>query len=138
MNQKKHASKCSVCRHPDTEEIESRFLAWDSPRTLEEAYRLPQTSVWRHAKALNLYEKRQESLVDVIEKVIEKGIVELGKVSATNLIQAVQVHAKLTGQWVDQTRELDTIMARLDEAEKEELEHFIEHGRMPEKALAAS
>ena len=61
MNRKRHAAHCTVCAHPEVREIESKFLEWDSPRSLERHYELPQTSVYRHAKAFDLYEKRQDN-----------------------------------------------------------------------------
>ena len=128
MNRNRHAAHCSVCGHPEAEVIESKFLQWESPRSLESRYGLPATSVWRHAKAFNLYEKRQDNVLGVLERIIEKGISELPDVTATNLIEAVKTHAKLTGQWVDRTQELPP------EAEgrtADELLFFAKTGRWP-------
>ena len=64
MNRNRPAAHCGVCGHPKAEVIESKFLQWESPRSLERRYALPPTSVYRHAKAFNLYEKRQDNGVD--------------------------------------------------------------------------
>ena len=130
MNRKRHAAHCTVCAHPEAKAIEAGFLEWESPRSLERQYSLPQTSVWRHAKAFDLYEKRQDNLVGVLERIIEKGLTKVPNVSAANLIEAVKTHAKLTGQWVDRTQELPV------EAEgrtPDELLFFAKTGRWPDE-----
>ena len=135
MNQKRHAAHCSVCSHAEVEAIEAKFLQWKSPRSLESRYGLPQTSVYRHAKAFNLYEKRQGNVLDVLERIIEKGVSELPELTASNLIEAIKTHAKLTGQWVDRTEDtaFKEFVKEIGEKGLYEMEYYQEHGCFPDE-----
>ena len=129
MNRKRHAGHCRVCRHPEVKEIESKFLEWESPRSLERLYDLPETSVWRHCRAFDLYDKRQDGLLTVLEKLIEVGVSKLPEVTATNLIAAVQLHGKFTGRLVDRTQE---IPAEAEGKTPDELLFFAKTGGWPD------
>ena len=129
MNHNRHESHCTVCKSSNRGEIERLFLNFESPRSLEKRYALPETSVYRHAKAFNLYEQRQGNLVGALEKIIEKGLTQLPDISASNLIEAIKTHAKLSGQWVDRSQELPPEFEGRSEAE---LEHYAVHGYWPE------
>ncbi len=138
MNPNRHAAHCTVCQHPELKAIEGRFLDWESPRSLENGYGLPQTSVYRHAKAFNLYEKRQDNVLNVLERLIERGIEDLPDITTTNLIEAIKTHAKLTGRWVDRTLDLSKFMQDLDDRSREDLEFYEQHGCWPEEHSGAS
>ena len=45
----RHASRCSVCRHPQRAEIEALYLGWADPNKLETAFGLPSAALRRHA-----------------------------------------------------------------------------------------
>ena len=128
MNLDKHRRRCTVCKHPQREEIEDQFLGFQSPRSLERKFELPETSVYRHAKALRLYSKRENSLVVALGRIIEKGVTNLPQITATNLIEAIKAQAKLTGQWIDRTQ---AFPAELQGKTDEELDYFATHGVWP-------
>ncbi len=50
------------------------------------------------------------------------------RVTATNVIEAIKVHAKLTGEWVDLTED---IRREFEGKSTEEIRHHAEHGRWP-------
>jgi hypothetical protein len=80
---------CSVCAHQEREEIESDFVAWRSPAAIAEEYGLAdRSSVYRHAHALGLFEKRQRNIRAALEKIIERAA-EVD-VTATAVVAAVQ------------------------------------------------
>jgi len=135
MNHKRHAAHCTVCQHPEMKAIEAKFLDWESPRSLENGYSLPQTSVYRHAKAFNLYETRQDNVLNVLERLIEQGIEQLPAITTTNLIEAIKTHAKLTGRWVDQTFDLSKFAEDLDDRSTQELEFYEQHGQWPATSM---
>ena len=59
--------------HQQREEIESAFIAWRSPAVIAEEYGLAdRASVYRHAHALGLFQKRQRHVGAALERIIEK------------------------------------------------------------------
>ena len=68
-----HENNCSVCSHPQREEIERDFVNWGSPATIAKHYKLAnRASVYRHAHALDLFPKRQRNVRAALEKIIER------------------------------------------------------------------
>jgi hypothetical protein len=54
----RHARDCAICSHKEREQIEFEFVAWESPTRLARRFRISRRSVYRHASALNLLERR--------------------------------------------------------------------------------
>jgi len=77
---------------------------WESPASLANKYGLAdRTSIYRHAHALNLFEKRKRNVRAALERIIEKsGEVE---VTASAIVAAIQAYAKINaqGQWVERS-----------------------------------
>ena len=100
----RHKRTCSVCRHEQCEEIESAFVGWRSPAAIAEEFELAdRASVYRHAHALGLFEKRRRNIRAALERIIEKaGEVD---VTASAVVAAVQAYAKINaaGEWIDRT-----------------------------------
>jgi len=68
----RHARKCVICNHPDCDSIESDFVNWRSENTIALNYQLPsRSSVYRHAAAAGLLERRGANLRGVCERIIE-------------------------------------------------------------------
>ena len=91
----RHKRTCSVCRHDQREEIEGAFIGWRSPAAIAEEYGLAdRASVYRHAHALGLFEKRKRNVRAALERIIEKtGEVD---VTASAVVAAVQAYAKIS------------------------------------------
>lgn len=127
----RHRRGCSVCKHPDVAEIESEFVAWQSPARIAAEHGLAdRASVYRHAHALGLFEKRQRNVRAALEKIIEKaGEVE---VSASAVVAAVQAYAKINaaGEWVDRTEmvNINELFSRMNNAE---LDDYAKTGKLP-------
>ncbi|HEV2419137.1 MAG TPA: hypothetical protein VGX94_15180, partial [Terriglobia bacterium] len=69
----RHARKCAICNHPDCDSIESDFVNWRSETTIALNYQLPsRSSVYRHAAAAGLLERRSANLRGVCERIIER------------------------------------------------------------------
>jgi len=100
----RHKRTCSVCRHPQRAELEAAFIDWRSPAAIAEDYGLTdRASVYRHAHALGLFEKRRRNIRAALERIIEKaGDVD---VTASAVVSAVQAYAKINGagEWIDRT-----------------------------------
>lgn len=127
----RHKRTCTVCGHPQREEIESAFIAWHSPAAIAEEYGLAdRSSVYRHGHALGLFEKRRRNIRAALERIIEKaGEVD---VTASAVVAAVQAYAKINtaGQWIDRT-ETVSLNDLFDRMSTQELEAYAQSGALP-------
>ena len=89
VNLKRHAARCGVCRHPQRAELEREFLDWISPREIAEEYKVSKTTIYRHAEATGLLEKRRRNMKFALDRVVERsGDVE---VTASAVISAIRL-----------------------------------------------
>jgi hypothetical protein len=127
----RHEAFCSICAHPDREAIERDFIEWESPTRIARQYRLgSRTAVYRHARALDLFRKRDAKIKMALAKFIEKaGSV---RVTAPAIVQAIAVFAKLNarGQWIDRAEIVD-VGALFDRMTDVELAEYARDGRLP-------
>ena len=136
----RHKRTCSVCGHQQRKEIESAFVGWRSPAAIAEEYGLAdRASVYRHAHALGLVEKRRRNVRAALERIIEKaGDVD---VTASAVVSAVQAYAKINaaGEWIDRT-ETVSMNDLFDRMSTQELEAYAQSGALPEwfRATVAS
>lgn len=127
----RHARACSICAHQQREEIEAAFIGWRSPAAIAEEYGLAdRSSVYRHANALGLFEKRKRNIRAALERIIEKaGEVD---VTASAVVSAIQAYSKINaaGQWIDRTEQvsLNDLFDRMSTAE---LEQYAQSGTLP-------
>jgi hypothetical protein len=131
VNLQRHQRTCTVCRHPKCTEIEAAFVAWRSPITIAAEFGLAdRASVYRHATAVGLFEKRQRNVRAALEGIIERsGEVQ---VTASAVVAAVQAYAKINsvGEWIDRSENvsLNDLFARMT---PEELETYAKSGDLP-------
>jgi hypothetical protein len=127
----RHKRTCSVCRHEQLWDIESAFVGWRSPAALAEEYGLAdRASVYRHAHAFGLFDKRRRNVRAALERIIEKaGEVD---VTASAVVAAVQAYAKINaaGEWIDRT-ETVSMNDLFERMTTEELEAYAQHGTLP-------
>jgi hypothetical protein len=97
-----HARHCTICHHPERQAIEEEFIHWHSPKSIASGYTVGLRSVYRHARALGLFERRAAALRDALGHIIEK--VENASITADAVVRAVHAHAHLSysGRWVNQ------------------------------------
>lgn len=89
-NLRRHARKCGVCRHPNRKEIEQDFLSWQSPDVIAKVHGIADhSSVYRHAHALGLFERRSLTLRLALGPIIEKAMTV--RVTAEAVIRAAIV-----------------------------------------------
>ena len=99
----RHARKCTVCRHPDRDAIESLFLLWRSPVKLAVAFGIADHShIYRHAHATGLFARRQTTKrppKPAINQMI------LSTATPERVIRAVRLYAQLGSAFpaLDQT-----------------------------------
>ncbi len=127
----RHKRGCSVCAHPQCEEIEAAFISWRSPARIAKEYRLAdRSSIYRHAHALGLFEKRRRNIRAALEKIIEQaGDVQ---VNASAIVAAVQAYSKINaaGEWVDRT-ETVSLHELFDRMSAQELDSYARSGTLP-------
>jgi len=128
----RHSTNCRICGHGKRAEIEADFVRWKSPARIATEYRLGnRASVYRHAHALGLFEKRGRNLRAALESIIE----QVGEVDVTApaVVAAVQAYAKINaaGQWVDRSEHVN-LNELFDRMTVEELETYARQGVLPE------
>jgi hypothetical protein len=121
-----------VCVHPKRQEIERDFITWQSPIVIAEAYGLrDRASIYRHAHAFRLFEKRKRNVRAALEWIIEKaGDVE---VTASAVVQAVMAYSKINAQglWVDRSEHVN-LNELFERMSKDELEAYARDGVLPD------
>jgi len=108
VNLARHKAQCTICAHAECTEVEAGFVNWESPAKLAGEYGLAdRTTVYRHAHALGLFDKRKRNVRAALERIIEKsGDVE---VTASAVVAAIQAYAKINaqGQWVERSEHVN-------------------------------
>lgn len=95
-----HARHCTICHHPERQAIEEEFIHWHRAKSIASDYAVGARAVYRHARALGLFERRAAKLRDALGYIIEKA--ENASVTADTVVRAVYAHAHLSpsGQWI--------------------------------------
>ena len=140
VNPGRHEYHCTICSHAQREEVERAFLNWNSPSSISKQYSVSRDSIYRHANALGLMEKRRRNVRAALEKIIEKaGDVE---VSATAVVSAVAAYAKINanGQWIERSEHV-SLNELFDRMTPQEMEIYAKEGTVPtwfERTLGAT
>ena len=130
VSQGRHEARCLICSHPQREEIEQEFVAWVSPAKTAEEHGVSRDGVYRHARAMNLTEKRRRNVRAALERIIEKaGEVE---VNASAIVGAVSAYARINsrGEWVERTESVN-LNEMFQRMTPEELEAYAKDGTLP-------
>ena len=89
----RHSHVCKICTHKKREEIEAEFAAWESPSTIAKDFHLAdRATVYRHAHAFGLFEKRRRNVRAALVRIIEH--VGEADVTGQEVVTAVQAYAK--------------------------------------------
>ena len=131
VNLGRHRRACTVCRHPECAEIEAAFVAWESAATISAQHGIAdRATVYRHAHALGLFDKRRRNIRAALERIIEKaGDVD---VTASAVVSAVQAYAKINaaGEWIERT-ETVSLNQLFEKMSTPELEEYAQSGTLP-------
>ena len=86
--------------HRDRESIEQWFIEWSSVTRLAKTYGLTPDSIYRHAHATGLFEKRQRNIRRALERIIEQPVEDV-QANAPAVVSAIQTYTKLNarGEW---------------------------------------
>ena len=127
----RHEYQCTICSHPNRQEIELTFVNWGNTTKLATEYSVSRDAIYRHAHALGLMDKRRRNVRAALEKIIEKaGEVE---VNAAAVVSAVSALARINsqGQWIERT-ETVSLNALFEQMTAEELETYARDGKLPD------
>lgn len=97
----RHDRKCSVCRHPERDEIEKEFLRWRSPERIAKDFGIANhCSIYRHAHATGLFAQRATHLKLSLSPLIERAVTV--PVTADSIVRAIIACAHIDdeGKWV--------------------------------------
>jgi hypothetical protein len=99
----RHRRVCTICHHPEREAIEEAFLQWRNVRIIANEFKASggATSIYRHARALDLFKKRNLALRTCLEFVIEQS--ERIMPTAEGLVKAIRAYTRINdaGEWID-------------------------------------
>ena len=86
-----HERRCRICGHPERDAIEEAFLQWRSGLTIQLEFQLgSRTTIFRHAHAFGLFERRRRNLRFSLEHIIEGA--ERVKPTAPGVLRAIQAY----------------------------------------------
>jgi len=131
MDSERHSRDCAICSHSEREHIEIEFLAWESPTRLARRFKISRRTIYRHASALDLFEKRSRNVRSALEKIIERGCETA--IGARGLVAAVEAYSKINsqGKWIER-RETVNLNELFDRMSEEELEAYATEGKLPD------
>ena len=117
-----HRAHCSVCAHPECDEIERELISWKSIADIVAEYKLrDRSAVYRHINALGLKTKRYRNIRGGLGRIIERGY--NAPVTTTNVIQAYALLARLNAGGELEERDgqpgKEDLLARMNYAEHE-------------------
>lgn len=96
-----HGRHCKICTHRDREEIEADFIEWHAPNDIVDEYKVSRAGLFRHARAVGLYARRNGNLRFALGRFIE--CVDYVTPTADSIVRAVHHFARLNdqGQWIE-------------------------------------
>jgi hypothetical protein len=113
------------------EQIENDFAAWKSPAKIAKECGLrDRASIYSHAHALGLFEKRRRNVRAALERIIEKA--DEVEVTASAVVAAVQALTKINaqGQWIERSEHVN-LNELFERMSKEELETYACDATLP-------
>jgi len=90
---RRHQSQCSICSHPQRQEIEEAWLGWANTTALADEFRLSRHALYRHMHVLGLFQERQKRVRRLYEKILER--TDLTSFSGSDLLKALKGYVAL-------------------------------------------
>jgi hypothetical protein len=132
VNWGRHVSQCSVCAHPDRQDIERDFVQWKSPIAIAQDYgRTDRKTIYLHAHAFGLFRKRDQNIRAALTRIIEKA--RDVEATAAAVVAAVQAYAKINsqGQWIERSEHL-TLNDLFERMTEDELDAYARDAKLPD------
>jgi hypothetical protein len=102
-----HEPQCTICNHPEREDIDQAILHWHSPTAIAFEFDLPDRRiVYRHAHALGLFRQRAEQTRHALGFLIEQA--QSVVPTADAIIRAIRALSCIDdrGQWHEPRKEV--------------------------------
>jgi len=129
----RHERDCRVCSHPEREEIEREFSEWRPLAVIAKERKISRPSLYRHVRALNLFERRDRNIKSALANFIEKGF--RVRVTASSFVAAIQAYSKINteGAWIDKTEDVSQSQTQrlFDRMTRGEMLRYAESGELP-------
>lgn len=128
----RHQRKCTICQHPEREDIEDEFLHWHFPNAIAVSYGLgDERVVYRHARAAGLMAQRRDNCQAALDRIVEHADA-LRRVKADSIIRAIRAYSCLTesGRWIESPTQVVFSVVR-------PAAHTIAASKVPFEALPA-
>lgn len=125
VNLGRHQAQCTVCGHPQRQEIEEKWMDWGSAYRIEKQFGVSHDSIYRHAHALGLFSRREKNIKRALERIIER--VDDTIINGSTIIAAISAYLKINSarQGTEQTQGTDI-------KSQTEGEAFARDGSLPE------
>lgn len=115
--QKQHASKCKLCKHPERKAIEESYLSGDSAYEIEIEYPgIDHACVYAHVKMFGLEDKRDNSSLTKIRKLLERAGTKRIKLTESSVVKLIELQAKITGELIERHKNDTKMTLDLTEA----------------------
>ena len=142
VNCSRHEAQCGICGSPYRQEIEEEFVNWRHLPYIAKEYETTRYAIYRHAHACGLFSKRRRNVITSLENIIERADYHLSSCTASAVVAAVQVYAKLSREEEEeeakvkaaQSPNLKELLAQMTQAERDA---FARDGSLPEWLLRA-
>lgn len=114
----RHRLICKICSHPQRAFIEQEFLHWYNPDEIAPDYNVTPRSIYRHAHATGLFDRRRKNLRFVYETYLERA--RHVPVNADQILRAARAYARINkdGEWVE-PHTTHVVLASVPRAEPE-------------------
>jgi hypothetical protein len=130
----RHQAQCKICSSPHCQAIEEKWVNWGNTTQIADCYHFTRDAIYRHAHALNLFEKRQKNLKSALEKMIER--LDMATITGPTILSAVKEYRKLTSEEEKAAPaaapNLREILSGMSQAEREA---FARDGSLPQGLL---
>ena len=93
LSKSHHDRNCKICQHPECDAIEEAFLHWHSGSFIAREFGIPWRSIYRHAHAKDLFNRRRRNVRNSLEFLIEKS--STIKPSGEAIVRAVQLYTRI-------------------------------------------
>jgi hypothetical protein len=130
-NLARHRTICRTCNNDKREEIEQDWVGWGNTTRIAEEYGLTRDTLYRHAHACGLFQKRRQNVRKALERIIEQA--ESVEVNASAVVSAIQAYAKINdaGKWIERSEAVN-LTELFDKMNAQELEEYAKSGRLPD------
>lgn len=126
----RHKAQCSVCKHPNCQDIEEAWVDWTSPEKIAYDYHISKDSLHRHFRAVKLAAKRRKNRMRVCERFLER--TDLTKPTGATILGMWKEYDKHATRQESMSTESPDPKALFKRMTRKERANFLRDGTLPE------